>query len=81
MKPVCEACDRAAKNPNTGHITHGCDECSARAIARGQDVFYASEAGKVTPDLRDACRKVWGENWRNGLQLVNKWRERMKEQA
>lgn len=78
---MCDACDLAEQNPLTGRINHGCDGCMARSIARGQDVFYASKGGKVTPEHRDACRKVWGENWRNGLELVNKWRERSKECA
>lgn len=76
---MCEACDLAEQNPKTGRYNSECDECHARAIACGIEAFEASKCGKVTPELRDACRKVWGENWRNGLELVNKWRERSKE--
>lgn len=78
---MCEACDLAAKRPLTGRFNSGCGECSARAIAQGMDVFEASKAEKVTPGLRQALQAVWGENWPAGLKLVNKWRERMKEQA
>lgn len=80
---MCDACDLAEQNPLTGRINHGCDECNARAIARGQDVFFASQAGKVTPELKAALKAIWGEeNWESvGLVMVKRWANRQKEKA
>lgn len=78
---MCEACDLAEQNPKTGRYNADCAECNARAIACGIAVFEASQEGRVTPRLKDLLIRVYGDNWQEGLKLVNKWRERMKEQA
>lgn len=76
---MCEACDLTEKNPNSGRYNADCPECNARAIACGIAVFEASQEGKVTPRLKDLLIRVYGDNWQDGLKLVNKWRERSKE--
>ena len=78
---MCEACDLAEKNPQTGRYNADCAECNARAIACGIAVFEASQEGKVTPRLKDLLIRVYGDNWQEGLKLVNKWRERSNHAA
>lgn len=79
---MCDACDLAEQNPQTGRYNADCDECHARAIACGMEAFEASKCGRVTPRLKSALRRIWGENWESvGLVMVKRWASRQKEKA
>lgn len=80
--PDCPSCQEAEKNPLSGLYQANCTSCKARAIANGIEAYEASKCGRVTPELRYALRKVWGENWESiGVVMVKRWADRQKEKA
>lgn len=77
----CDACDLAQQDLKCGRYNADCEECQARSIANGYAVFEATQEGKVTPRLKELLIRVYGSRWERGLELVQKWRQREKEQA
>lgn len=77
---TCAACDRAQQNPMTGIFKAGCDECKARALASGRELFDSIQAGARTAEYQAALSRMFGEgNEEAGHQRVRAWAKRMKE--
>lgn len=76
---TCESCLKAEQNPRTGYFSNGCDECNARAIANGMELFEASRAGKITGRYKQALQAVFGSDWEAGHQRVKMWAAKIKE--
>lgn len=75
---VCEACQAAEKNPQTGRYSAHCDGCKARAVAHGRKAFDASAAGKMTPEYKQVLQRVFGDDWEAGHLRVKAWQKRIK---
>ncbi len=69
----CTPCDIAEKDRKSGLYSASCDRCKARAISNGLELWEAQRCGKITPGYRDALKKVFGERWKDGHQLVKDW--------
>jgi hypothetical protein len=69
----CPACDLAEKGELTGLYHTGCDECTARHISNGIDLFNARKAGEMTPEYIAILQKVWGDDWESGHERVKAW--------
>lgn len=54
---MCESCERAKVNPNTGRFSAGCLGCEARALARSPAALDAMQGHPQA--LQAAMRKVW----------------------
>jgi hypothetical protein len=71
---TCPACHAAEKNPITGLYGSDCDECRARAIAHGQDLYRSAKAGYMTPEYKRALTAVFGSDGLDaGHQRVKGW--------
>ncbi len=77
---TCPACERAQQNPLTGIYRADCDECKARALAGGREMFDSIKAGARTDEYREALTRVFGEGGEEaGHQRVRAWAKKMKE--
>lgn len=76
---TCESCLKAEQNPRTGYFSNGCDECNARAIANGMELFEASKAGRFTERYKKALIAVFGADWEAGHLRVKHWAKRIKD--
>ena len=80
---TCHPCTRAEKHPMAGLYQADCLNCRARALAHGQAVFEAEQAGKKTDRYKAALRSVFGEDQAaqdEGHKLAHAWAKRIKQQ-
>ena len=70
---TCRPCDLADSGELTGIYQSDCDGCKARSIANGMDLFNARKVGEITPEYEAALRRVWGDEWEAGHELVKAW--------
>lgn len=75
---TCDACTLAEAGELTGMYQHDCDGCKARSIAQGIDLFNAKKAGHMTPVYQDALKRVFGDQWEQGHELVKGWAKKLK---
>jgi hypothetical protein len=77
---MCEACDRAATNPRTGHFRADCMACEARALAQGPAAHVRQ---KDPAELQAAMRKAWPKemDYRAGRLMVWGWIETLEGRA
>lgn len=76
---TCKACDHAKKNPSTGQFHAGCDECAARAMASGRELFDCLKKKQRTPEYDAALTKMFGEgNEEAGHERVRAWSKKTK---
>lgn len=73
--PDCAAADIKPEHPS---YRGGCDECSARLIARSHQAAQARADGRVTPGLRLALQGAFGERWVIMAKSVSKWQDRLR---
>ena len=79
MSVMCEACLRAAVNPQTGRYTAQCRECEARSLANTPAYSIAARADAITVGYRDALMTVFGQDhWRSGHVRVKYWAEKIE---
>jgi hypothetical protein len=78
---TCTACLSAESDPMSGLYQANCDECKARIIANGRELFEASKAGKITPEYEEVLKRMFGDEWRAAHLRVKAWKERLKGQA
>jgi hypothetical protein len=77
---TCPACTAASTNPLTGRYTADCEECKARALANGAELFKSKRAGVKSPQYADALRKVFGEgNEEAGHERVRAWSKKINQ--
>jgi len=76
----CTSCAAASHNPTTGRFHAGCDECSARALAQGRELFESKRAGIKSPEYAGALRKMFGEgNEEAGHARVREWAKKINQ--
>lgn len=77
---TCEACTTASHNPISGRFHADCDECSARALAQGRELFESKRAGVKSPEYADALTKMFGEgNEEAGHARVREWSRKIRQ--
>ena len=77
---TCEACGHASHNPTTGRFHAGCDECSARALAQGRELFESKRAGIKSPEYAKALSQMFGEgNEEAGHARVREWSKKISQ--
>lgn len=76
----CHACKMAHENLLSGLYSTTCDNCKARALANGFDLFESKRAGVKSPEYAAALRKVFGEgNEEAGHERVKAWSKRITQ--
>lgn len=75
---TCRPCTLAESGELTGIYQSDCDGCKARSIANGIDLFNARKVGERTPGYEEALRRVWGDEWEAGHELVKRWHKKLK---
>lgn len=74
------SCEVAEKNPSTGRYSADCEQCKARALANGRELFDSLQIGKKSPEYKAALTKVFGEgNEDRGHEMVKHWNNRIKK--
>ncbi|HAX23070.1 MAG TPA: hypothetical protein DCY64_22640 [Hydrogenophaga sp.] len=76
----CEACTTASHNPITGRFHAGCDDCAARALAGGRELFDCLKNKQRTPEYDAALTKMFGEgNEEAGHARVREWSKKINQ--
>ena len=69
----CPACTTARSNRLIGAYVFGCRDCEARKLSRSPAYADAARANAITPRYRDALVATFGEEWRQGHDMVKGW--------
>lgn len=75
----CKACELAERDPRKDMLHKGCMSCEARALASIGAHVESAEAGAITPRFRAVLERLFGEDWKQGHELVRKWAKRIAE--
>jgi len=78
---TCESCRLAETEPTRYGFENGCRSCSARALAAIGAHTESLERKALTADYRSALEKLFGEQWRDGHELVKVWGGRIRSMA
>lgn len=76
---TCEACRIAATNPDTPHQRAGCKGCAVRALAQGPMFHQSVVDGHLAAGYRKALGLIFGDDWRQGHELVKAEHARIRE--
>lgn len=75
---TCDACDRAAKAPQTVRFNAGCDGCAARALAQSPEFHQAARSGVQTPRYRMALAEFFKGREQDGHAMVKAWADKLR---
>lgn len=73
---TCPACATARSHRLSGAYVLGCRDCEARKLSRTPAYADAARANAITPRYRDALIATFGEEWRQGHDMVKGWASR-----
>ena len=74
---ACPSCAIADIDPLTGHYHIGCDECSTRQIAHGQEHWTSQAARRILPAYQSLLESTFGPEWQAGHMKVKAWSQRI----
>jgi len=72
----CPACTAWEADKRTGQYRTGCDDCTARDIARSPDA-WAAQRGITAVGLQEAINRAWPDDYARGRKLVWDWMGRV----
>jgi hypothetical protein len=72
----CPACIAWEADNRSGLFTTGCDDCTARDIARSP-AAWAAQRGITAVGLQEAITRAWPEDYARGRKLVWDWMARV----
>lgn len=73
----CKFCHDAESAPRSDAFGNGCMSCSARAIAAIGAHLESREAKQMTVHYLSVLRSMFGENWKEGAEMVKAWGEKI----
>jgi hypothetical protein len=75
----CDACARAAQQPDTPFQRAGCKGCAVRALAQGPMFHQSGLDGHLGSAYRKALAQIFEDDWRAGHEMVKAEHQRIRE--
>lgn len=73
----CRACRDAERDPMRDDFIAHCRGCEARALASVGAHVESQEIGAMTPHYRSTLERFFGDDWKQGHELVKAWADRI----
>lgn len=80
---TCKHCRDAEEqdDPTRDPFTAHCRSCKARALASIGAHVESQEMGAITPHYRSVLERIFGDDWKQGHELVRTWGRRITAAA